>query len=147
MNDMLSIMPYIWLGTAVFFGIAEALTDQLVAIWFAIGAIAAMLISYTRITVWVQFFVFIAVSSAVLYLLRPMATRAMRAKSVRTNVSSLIGMVGTVITDIDNARGIGRINLNNSDWAARSEDGQPILAGEQVVVRSITGVTASVERI
>ena len=147
MNDLLSIMPYIWLAAAVFLGVAEALTDQLVAIWFAVGAIAAMLVSYTRISIWVQIFVFIAVSSAVLYFLRPMATRAMRRQTVRTNVASLIGMIGTVTIDIDNARSVGRVNINNRDWAARSEDGQPIPAGEQVVVRAITGVTAVVERI
>ena len=145
--DILLYMPYVWLGAAVLLAIAEAMTDQLVAIWFAAGAVVCMFVSYTRIPVWLQLLLFMVVSSAVLGFLRPMATKAMKNRQVRTNVGSLIGMVGVVTTEVDNTRGLGRIRVNNSDWAAFSEDGQVISVGEQVLVKAIAGVKAVVEPI
>lgn len=142
---MRDIMPYIWLIIAIIFGAAEALTYQLVAIWFAFGAVAAMIVSYFGTPIWVEIAVFIAVSSAVLYFLRPFAAKHLQSRRIRTNVNGLIGMVGLVTEDIDNVRSTGRITVNNSDWAARSDDGTPIAAGEQVLVKSVAGVKLMVE--
>lgn len=147
MLKLIPIMPYIWLGLAVLLGVAEAMTYQLVAIWYAAGAVAAMFVSYTGAPLWAQFFTFIIVSLIVLYFFRPIATKNMQNKKIRTNVSSLIGMVGVVTSEINNVRSQGRVTVNNSDWAAYSEDGEIIPTGEEVVIKSISGVKLVVEHI
>lgn len=56
-------MVFVWLVIAVVLGIFEAATVALVSIWFAIGAVAAMVPAYFNAPFWVQILVFILVSA------------------------------------------------------------------------------------
>ena len=82
-----------------------------------------------------------------LALSRPFAKKVLHTRKERTNADSLIGSIGVVIEEIDNFQSKGRVKLSGLDWAARSEDGEIIPVGEQVLVRRIEGVKVIVERI
>ena len=56
-------MPLLWLIIAVILGILEAVTVSLVSIWFAIGALAAIIPAYFEVPFWGQILVFLAVSA------------------------------------------------------------------------------------
>ena len=56
-------MPFIWLIIAVILGVIEAVTVSLVSIWFAIGALAAIIPAYFDAPIWAQILVFLAVSA------------------------------------------------------------------------------------
>ena len=63
----------------------------------------------------------------------------------RTNVNRLIGERGLVeraIGEFDP----GLVKVGYEDWRAEAEDGQPIDAGEVVVVTGMSGVTLKVRK-
>ena len=55
-------MPAIWIGLIVIFLIVEGLTAGLVTIWFAVGALAALIAAMFHAPLWLQLVWFFAVS-------------------------------------------------------------------------------------
>ena len=129
-----------WLVMTVVFLIAEAATVTLVSLWFAAGALAAMVASLLGGGIWLQTGVFIAVSAAALTALRPLARKYLTPKLTPTNIDSVIGSVGIVTAGIDNIVSTGQVKLNGMEWTARSTSGDPIPQGTRVTVDRIEGV-------
>ncbi|MBR5485193.1 MAG: NfeD family protein [Oscillospiraceae bacterium] len=142
-----SIAPFAWLAAAVILGAAEAATVSLVAIWFAAGAVVAILPALLGASVWTQLAVFVLVSVCMLILTRPLVKNRLNNRTVKTNADSSIGKTAVVISDIDPLTGTGRVSLSGLDWAAKSCDNEPLKKGEKVVVKEIQGVTLLVERL
>lgn len=138
------MMSVVWLGLMVLFLLIEAGTVALVCLWFAAGALAAILVSLLHVGVIVQCTVFLLVSCALLALARPLARKYITPRITRTNVDSLLGSRGLVTADIDNVTGRGEVKLGAMTWTARSSGGMPICAGTQVRVDRIEGVKAFV---
>ncbi len=130
-----------WLIIFVIMVVLELITISLTSIWFAAGALAAMLLSFTRAGFIAQVILCIAISVALLILVRPWARKHFNNGRVRTNAQSLIGQDGVVIEGIDNIKAQGRVSVNGQEWAARSTDESVnIPEGEQVVIEEISGV-------
>lgn len=138
------MMAVVWLGLMVVFLLIEAGTVALVSLWFAAGALAAILVSLLGGNIVVQSVVFLVVSCALLALVRPVLRKYYTPRITRTNVDSLIGSHGLVTADIDNVTGRGEVKLGAMTWTARSTDGAPIPAGTQIRVDRIEGVKAFV---
>ena len=68
-------MNFVWLGLTVVFFIVEGATVGLVSTWFALGALAAMVISLLGGELWLQILVFVTVSTVTLAMLRPLAKK------------------------------------------------------------------------
>lgn len=139
--------PLVWLLVAIGLGIIEAMTLDLVSIWFAIGAFVAMLPAFLGAPVWAQLATFLGVSLCTLWLTRPVVAKVLRVKKTSTNADRVIGMMGLVTVPIDTVKGEGRVLVNGLEWAARSEDGAPIEAEAEVLVRAIEGVKVIVTRV
>ncbi|MEG1972305.1 MAG: NfeD family protein [Oscillospiraceae bacterium] len=146
MNYM-AFMPLFWLILAVLLAICEALTVDLVAIWFAFGALVTIIPAWLKFPLWVQLGVFAIASIIALYFSRPIAKNILNVKTTKTNADQIVGMMGTVTEIIDNSAETGRIHVNGLDWKAFSDDGTPINSGEHVLVKEIKGVTLIVERV
>ena len=130
-----------WLVLLVVFLIAEAACPiHLVSIWFALGALTALLCAALGAPVWLQITLFVAVSGILLALLWPLAKKFLNPQVTATNVDSVIGSVGRVTVDIDNVEALGRVKLGGMDWSARSTSGDPIPAGIEVRVDRVEGV-------
>lgn len=128
----------IWLGLLLVFIIVEAVSVSLVSIWFAAGALVALLISLVAPeAIILQGMAFLLVSLLALLLLRPMAQKLVRSKRVPTNADAAIGKTAKVISDIVPGH-FGRVNLEGQDWTARSEYTLP--AGSWCHVDAIEGV-------
>lgn len=140
-------MPLTWLIVAVILGAVEAATVDLVAIWFAFGALAAIIPAALGVPFGVQLMVFLAISCVTLAFTRPIAKNVLKVKKVSTNADAIIGMVGMVTVPINNISGEGRVLVNGLEWSARSDDGVPIGEGENVLIKAIEGVKVIVERI
>ena len=134
----------IWLVLMVIFLVAEAMTVSMISLWFAAGAVVALLLSLLHLQIWVQMVLFFVVSGILLACLRPMVQRHFNPKLSRTNVDALVGSKGYVTADIDNISAAGQVKLGNMEWTARSANGLPISAGTQVKVAYIEGVKAYV---
>ena len=129
---------FLWLALFVVFLIVEAGTVALVSIWFALGALAALVSCVLGAEMWLQITVFLVVSLVLLAVL----WKRVRSKltTTKTNVDSMIGAEGYVTEAIDNLSYTGRVKLGGITWAARSTSGAGIPVGTLVKVERIEGV-------
>lgn len=131
---------YTWLALLVVFLIVEASTVTMVSLWFAAGALAAMIVSFLNGALWLQVVTFLTVSGIMLALLRPLARKHFTPRLTRTNVDAVVGSTGLVTVAIDNVTAVGQAKLGAMEWTARSTSGEPIPAGTVVKVDRIEGV-------
>ena len=129
-----------WLALTVVFLIAEAATVTVISLWFAAGALAAMVSALLGAGIWLQSGIFLVVSAIALTALRPLVRKYLTPRLTATNIDSVIGSVGIVTASIDNIASTGQIKLNGMEWTARSTSGDPIAPGTRVKVDRIEGV-------
>ena len=136
----------VWLMLLVLFAVAEAVTVGLVSVWFAAGALVALLASFFTANIWLQITLFLVVSIVAMAILRPLARKFVLPTVVPTNADRVIGREAVVTEAIDNLNGKGVVVVFGVAWTARSEDGAPIPEAATVVVKRIEGVKLFVER-
>lgn len=137
-------MAIIWFCLMVMFLLMESSTVMLVSVWFAAGALTAMVASLFGAQLWLQAVLFIVVSGGLLALLRPVFKKYLAPKIVKTNVDSVIGAQGLVTEAVDNLKAEGRVKLGGMEWTARSTSGEILPVGMQIKVDRIEGVKAFV---
>ena len=86
----MSVDPIFWLLAAIGFVVLEAMTLNLVSIWFAVGSAAALLSCLVVASFRVQAVVFIAVSTLCLLALKPLCSR-LRKPPTATNGDRALG--------------------------------------------------------
>lgn len=145
----LSVSPvYFWLVILIVCLVVEAVTTQLLTIWFAAGSVGALIAANLGFGYAVQLGVFLLLSFALLLPLRPLMRSILRPNHNKTNADRILDQTAVVIQAIDNKQGCGQIRLLGQVWTARSiREDDHIPEGELVVVRSISGVKAMVERL
>ncbi|MDE5873728.1 MAG: NfeD family protein, partial [Lachnospiraceae bacterium] len=94
----------------------------------------------------VQLIVFAVISVVFLIFTAPVARKHFMGQPEKTNVESLVGMIGVVTDAIDNLKSEGTVSLNGLEWSARSENGENIEKDCRVSVVSISGVKLIVKR-
>ena len=129
-----------WLIAMVVFMAAEAMTVTLVSIWFALGALGAVLVALLGGGLVLQVTVFLALAVVLLFFLRGLVRKHFNPRLTRTNVDSLIGATGIVITPVNNIAALGQVQIGGVEWSARSSDNSHIPAGTLVKVEKIEGV-------
>ena len=129
-----------WLVAMVVFVAAEAMTVTLVSIWFAVGALGAILVALLGGGLVWQVTIFLALAIVLLLSLRSLVRKHFTPRLTRTNVDSVIGTVGIVITPVNNIAALGQVQLGGMEWSARSTNGSHIPAGTLVKVDRIEGV-------
>ena len=130
----------IWLALTLVFLAVEAATVTMVSLWFAAGSLAALLVALVGGPLWLQILVCLAVSAALLALLRPLVRKFLTPRLTRTNVDSVIGSKGYVTIAIDNEAAVGQVKLGSMVWTARSTSGSAIPEETLVKVDRIEGV-------
>ncbi len=140
-------LPIVWLIITVVLSMIEIFTMGLVTIWFAAGAVVALIMSLIGAPLWLQVALFLVVSVVVLVLVRPIATKHFNNRLKKTNIDAVIGRKLIAKTDIDNLHGMGKVDMDGSTWiAASSMDNVIIHQGEEVKVVDVQGVKLIVER-
>lgn len=129
-----------WAIMLVAFIVIEAVTAQLVTIWFAVGALASLIAQMLGAEVWLQWVVFVAVSAIVLAVTRPLVKKFAKPKVQPTNADRCIGQSAVVTEKIDNIAGKGAVKVGGVLWTARSETGDVIEEKQEVTVTKIDGV-------
>ncbi|MBQ9134467.1 MAG: NfeD family protein [Lachnospiraceae bacterium] len=139
-------MLYFWLVLLLVCIIVEFVTMGLTTIWFAGGALVAILATVLHAPPVLQVALFLAVAIALLIFTRPIAVKYFNKDRIRTNVESMIGKQAIVISEINNLEGIGQVTVGGQEWAARSKDETvEIPVGTVVIVCAINGVKLIVE--
>lgn len=130
-----------WLVLLIIAIVAEVLTMGLTTIWFAGGALVAILAALLHAPIWLQVILFFLVSLLLLFFTRPIAVKYFNKDRVKTNVESMVGRQAVVTGEIDNLQGIGQVTLSGQEWTARSTDEKVrIPVGSVVDIVSVSGV-------
>lgn len=136
----------VWAILVVIFVIVEIATVQLVSIWLAAGALVTMICCYFfNPGLLGQLAIFLITSALFLAFTFPILKKMRGNSHVSTNAELDIGKTATVIEDIDQDSGTGRVTLNGVDWSAVSENGSFIRKGCIVTVTRIQGAKLFVE--
>ena len=137
-------LAIIWLIVLVVCLVVEIATLGLTSIWFAGGALLALLIAMIGGPFWLQALVFLVASIVLLIVTRPIAAKYFNKNREKTNVNSKLGKQAIVTVTIDNLKGEGQIVTEGMEWTARSLDSTVIEEGSVVTIEKIEGVKAIV---
>ena len=129
-----------WLVAMVALMVVEFSTVSLTCIWFALGALAALIASLCGDPIWLQVVWFLVVSVLALIATRPLVKKYINGKTTPTNADMLIGQTCIVTEPISNLSETGAVKIGGKVWTARSEDGTVFAPGEMVVAVRIEGV-------
>lgn len=139
-------MLYFWIAAIVILVVVEAITPQLMTIWFALGALGAMIAALLKAPEWSQWIIFVTVSLLSLVLTRPLVKKFTNKKIIPTNVDRIIGERAVVTESINNTLGQGLVTVKGRSWTARSLNDELIESGSCVIVKKIDGVKVLVVR-
>ena len=133
-------MAVVWLIAMAVFLIVEGIVPGLVSIWFALGALAALIAAMVGAPLWLQLVWFVLVSIAALALTRPLARKYVNGRVTPTNADRILGRECVVREAIDNLRGTGAVAVDGKVWTARMlKDNETAREGAIVVARRIAG--------
>jgi membrane protein implicated in regulation of membrane protease activity len=136
----------IWVVAACALGLGEMHTGGFFLAPFAVGALAAAVVSVAGVGTPLAAIVFLLASLLVLATLRPLAQRHRRLPpAIRTGAAALVGRDAVVLERIANREGVGCVRIDGEVWTARSYDEDEVIdAGDRVQVIEIRGATALV---
>ena len=140
-------MSVFWLIAMVVLLVIEAVVPGLISIWFALGALAALISALFHAPVWLQIVWFVAVSVIALILTRPLVRKYVNGRITPTNADMVIGKDAVVTEAIDNLHSRGSVLLDGKTWTARMDrEDETAKTGETVRVLRIEGVKLIVEK-
>lgn len=146
-ENMSMNMPVFWLIAMVVLLIVEAAVPGLVSIWFALGALGALIAALLGAPLWLQIVWFILLSILSLILTRPLVKKYVNSRVKPTNADMMIGKDCVVTEEIDNLKGSGAVSVSGKVWTARMEnENEQAQAGEVVKVLRIEGVKLIVSK-
>ena len=132
---------WIWIAVIVLAVIVEAVTDQLVSIWFVPAAIISTILDFCNVDIVWQIIVFLVVSIVGIILSKTVLSKYIPSKDCKTNFQAIIGERCIVTEKIDNFAGCGQAKVKGQIWSARSvSDDETFEVGEILNVVAIEGV-------
>lgn len=135
-------MSLIWVIAFLGLLLVEIFTVGLVSIWFAVGALAALISTFFTDSVAIQTIVFVVVSLVTLVSTKPLVKKFKVNKFEPTNSDRVIGKIAEVTKEIS-ADNYGEVVVFGTEWLAASR--KKIKVGTKVVVKSIEGNKLIVE--
>ena len=123
--------------------VIEAVTVDLVSIWFAIGALVCSFVALLTEDLFLQLMVFVLVSAITLFCTKGFVNKIKSRKVVPTNLDRIIGLIGVVTEKITNNS--GEVTVDGKRWSAISAE--EISVGSKVEILSIDGVKLSVSEV
>lgn len=136
-----------WLIALIVLLVGEAITIGLTFVWFAVGALGALIVAVLGGALWLQVVIFLALSGVTLALARPVFARFLKTSHAATNADRVIGQTAVVTEQIDNLSGTGQVKVAGQIWSARSAHDVVIPRETEVRVLKISGVKVLVEAI
>lgn len=136
-------MTLIWVIAFLGLLLVEFLTVGLVSIWFAVGALGALITSFITESVLIQTVVFIVVSLITLFATQPLIKKFKVTKFEPTNSDRVIGKTAEVTKEIKPDK-YGEVEVFGVTWMAASSCKQVV--GSKVVVKEIEGNKLIVEK-
>ena len=136
-------MWVLWLAVVVLLTVIEAMTINLVSVWFIASALISLFMSFAVDSFYLQFAVFVGLGIVLMLLTRPILVKKLGKQDVKTNLDRVIGMEGIVTSEITRFK-IGEVKVDGKKWSAISEE--KIKEGEHVIIEAIDGVKLVVRK-
>ncbi|MBE7073723.1 MAG: NfeD family protein [Clostridiales bacterium] len=136
----MSIEFWVWFGVVVLSVLVEIVTQELVSVWFAVGALIPFILSiFNGVPIWLEIVIFVAVSIVLVCFMRKVAQKWLfKYGGARTNADALIGKTLKLLEDVTRDDK-GAVKFNGVVWSTITEDDSEIKAGTYVEVVRMAG--------
>lgn len=135
---------YLWLGIFVGALAFEFVTADMVSIWFSLGAVPSFILALINVGPVIQIITFVLVTAVLLLFTRPVVLKYFKVNEIKTNVDSIIGQEGFVVSKITENT-VGRVKLRAQEWSAISDE--DIEVDEKIRVLDVEGVKLIVKKL
>ena len=133
---------FMWLIIILFLGFIEAITVNLVTIWFVISGIVSLILSFFIDDFIIQFSVFVILGILLLITTRSWLNKVFKINNYKTNLDRVIGMQG-IVTEKITKNSPGEVKVDGKRWMAISD--KTINVDNDVKILEIDGVKLKVE--
>lgn len=130
----------LWIAAILVFVIIEASTAAVISIWFAGGALAALIASVLGAGIGFQMFLFLLVSVILVAFLRKIAFKSLKQNDEKTNLDRIIGSEILISREVNNKMNRGSAFVGDVEWKVKSQNGEIIPENKEAVVVGIEGV-------
>ena len=134
---------FMWLIISLFLGFIEAITVNLVTIWFVISGIVSLILSFFIDDFIIQFSVFVILGILLLITTRSWLNKVFKINKYKTNLDRVIGMQG-IVTEKITKNSPGEVKVDGKRWMAISD--KTINVDNDVKILEIDGVKLKVEK-
>ena len=134
---------FMWLIIILFLGFIEAITVNLVTIWFVISGIVSLILSFFIDDFIIQFSVFVILGILLLITTRSWLNKVFKINKYKTNLDRVIGMRG-IVTEKITKNSPGEVKVDGKRWMAISD--KTINVDNDVKILDIDGVKLKVEK-
>lgn len=140
-------MTAVWVVLMIAFLVIEGVAPGLVSIWFALGALAALISALLGAQIWLQAVWFVVVSLLALLATRPLAKKYVNSRTQATNADMLIGQECIVTETVDKLHGTGAVSVGGKVWTARADEPDTLIEKDSIaVIERIEGVKLIVRK-
>jgi len=138
----------VWLSVLVLALIIEACTSELVSIWFGVGAVVPLILSFLpSVAWWIELIIFTVISFTTFLCLRPLLKKLIKRDHVDTNVDEMIGKKG-IMTVGSSELDAGEVKINGVLWTAVNiKESEVIEKDTKVTVVAIKGNKLIVKKV
>ena len=134
---------FMWLIIILFLGFIEAITVNLVTIWFVISGIVSLILSFFIDDFIIQFSVFVILGILLLITTRSWLNKVFKINKYKTNLDRVIGMRG-IVTEKITKNSPGEVKVDGKRWMAVSD--KTINVDNDVKILEIDGLKLKVEK-
>ena len=137
-------MAFKWLIVIIICCFLEAITINLVSIWFIASGIIALIASFFTDSITIQLGIFVILGILLLITTRKPLQKMVNQKTEKTNIDRIIDMTGTVTKEITK-NSPGEVKVDGKYWTAFADEN--ILEGSTVKILSINSVKLKVKKV
>lgn len=137
-------MTIIWLAIVIVLAIIEALTVNLVTIWFVASGLVALVLSYTKASAFIQFLVFVILGVILVIFTKKPLEKFVNKNRQATNLDRVLNMEGIVTEEITK-NSSGEVKVDGKRWTAIAD--KTIKKDSTVKILKIEGVKLIVEEV
>ena len=135
-------MEITWLIIIGVLAVIEAVTVNLVTIWFMASALVSLVLSFFKIKTSIQVAVFVILGIILLITTRKPLQNFVNKTKIKTNADRILDMEGIVTEDITKNEA-GEVKVDGKRWTAIAD--KSIKKGSTVKILKIEGVKLIVE--
>ena len=133
-----------WLIVIIICCFLEAITVNLVSVWFIASGIVALIASFFTDSVEIQLGIFVILGILLLITTRKQLQKMVNQKKEKTNVDRIFDMTGTVTKQIEKNK-TGEVKIDGKYWTAISDETIPV--NSIVKVLSINSTKLKVKKV